>query len=182
MRGDAAALATLQPPTQVPDWTGPLQDTGGWRPIFKGADREQLAAYHRGETAIEWYAADYAFQRQGRKLLGFENSLPGAGAAILQEGVADAPRPFVGLRLSDPDGSQWLLWYVYKIGSRSMTSGLRAQLWYGIASLAGPVDSQIIAFRTKCDADCTTADKRLSGFAASICDSTSRFDNCRRDR
>jgi exosortase len=183
MRGDSAAVATLQPPVQVAGWAGPLEDPNGWRPIFKGADREELAAYRRGGALIEWYAADYAFQRQGRKLLGFENSLFGAGVTIMQEKVvADAPRPFVDLRLRDADGAQSLLWYVYKIGRRTMTSGLHAQLWYGVASIAGPVDSQIVAFRTKCDADCTLATEQLRGFVASICDATSRFDNCRRAR
>jgi len=183
MRGDAAAVGTLQPRVQVPGWAGPFEDPSGWRPIFKGADREELAAYRRGSTAIEWYTADYAFQRQGRKLLGFENSLPGAGVTILQENVvADAARPFVDLRLRDPDGTQSLLWYVYKIGPRTLTSGLRAQLWYGVASLVGPVDSQIVALRTKCDADCSLAHEQLRGFVASICDAVSRFDNCRRDR
>ena len=183
MRGDTAAVAALQPAAQVPGWAGPLEDPSAWKPIFKGADREELATYRRGSTVIEWYTADYAFQRQGRKLLGFENSLPGAGVTILQQDVAtDALRPFVALRLRDPDGAPSLLWYVYKIGTRAITSGLGAQLWYGIASLAGPVDSQVVAFRSKCDADCTLAHEQLRRFVASICDATSRFDNCRRAR
>jgi EpsI family protein len=184
MRGDATAVAMLPPPASVPGWTGPLPDTGGWRPVFKGADREELAAYRRGGADIEWYTADYAFQRQGRKLLSFDNSIGGAGGftVVQQEVETDASQPFVGLRLRDPDGAQSLLWYLYKIGPRTTSSGLRAQLWYGLASLLGPVDSQIVAFRAKCDADCASARQQLRGFVASICDATSRFDNCRRDR
>ena len=184
MQGDAAAVAAFPAPSTIPGWTGPLPDTGGWRPIFKGADREELAAYQRGNMSVEWYTADYAYQRQGRKLLGFENSIPGAGDfTILGKDVeTTAAKPFVDLHLRDSDGKESLLWYLYKIGTRTMTSGLRAQLWYGVASVAGPVDSQIVAFRAQCDADCTFAREQLRGFVASICDATSRFDNCRRDR
>ena len=181
MRRDAAAVATSPSSVRVPGWSGPLAASSPWRPIFMGADSERLATYRQGAASVEWYTADYAFQRQGKKLLGYYNSILGNGGfTVLDQGV-DSVRTFANLQLRDEDGARSLLWYAYKIGERTMTSGLHAQLWYGVTSLAGPVDSQIIAFRAKCEPDCTAASQQLRLFVASICDTTSRFYNCRRD-
>jgi hypothetical protein len=148
-----------------------------------GADSVRFASYRQGASAVEWYTADYAFQRQGRKLLGYYNSILGKGGfTVLDQGIqADAAQRFVNLQLRDQEGAQSLVWYTYKIGEQTMTSGLRAQVWYGVTSLAGPVDSQIVAFRAKCEPDCGAAREQLRLFVASICDTTSRFYNCRRD-
>jgi EpsI family protein len=183
MRGDAAAIAVSPAPPRVPGWSGPLAAASPWRPIFVGADSEQLATYRRGGSDIEWFTADYAFQRQERKLLGFYNSILGnSGFAVLDQSVPDdGSGGFVTLQVLDREGAQSLLWYAYKIGPRTMTSALRAQLWYGVTSLTGPVDSRIVAFRAKCEPDCAAAREQLRLFVASICDATSRFDNCRRD-
>jgi EpsI family protein len=183
MRGDAAALAATLRPVHVPGWSGPLAPASTWRPIFMGADSERFASYRQGASAVEWYTADYAFQRQGRKLLGYYNSILGKGGfTVLDQGMqADAGQRFVTLQLRDQEGAQSLVWYAYKIGEQTMTSGLRAQLWYGVTSLLGPVDSQIVAFRAKCEPDCAAAREQLRVFVASICDTTSRFYNCRRD-
>jgi EpsI family protein len=183
MRGDAVAVAAALRPVHVPGWSGPLAPSSTWRPIFMGADRERFASYWHGASAVEWYTADYAFQRQGRKLLGYYNSILGKGGfTVLDQGLqADAAQRFVNLQLRDQEGAQSLVWYTYKIGEQTMTSGLRAQLGYGVTSLLGPVDSQIVAFRAKCEPDCAAAREQLRLFVASICDTTSRFYNCRRD-
>jgi len=183
-RRDAAAVAAPAFAQRVSGWDGPLAAASRWRPLFIGADWEIFGLYRRGSAEVEWYTADYVFQRQGKKLLGYDNSILGADAfAVLEEDVVtDGVHGFVDLRLRDAQGAQSLLWYVYEIGTREMTSGLRAQLWYGAASLAGPVDSRIIALRAKCDPDCAAARARLQLFAANICDNASRFDNCWRDR
>ena len=184
MHGDATAVAANLAPVPVPGWSGPLAASSPWRPIFIGADRERFATYERGARVVEWYTADYAFQRQGRKLLGYYNSIIGRGAfMVLDQGIeADPSQRFVSLELRDEEGSQSLIWYAYRIGGRAMTSALYAQLWYGATSLTGPVDSQIVAIRAKCEPDCAAAREQLRLFALSICDTTSRFYNCRRDR
>jgi EpsI family protein len=166
-RGDAVAVAAPNVVRYVPGWDGPLVAVSQWRPLYMGADRVGFATYRRGAAEVEWFTADYAFQRQGKKLLGYENSLLGADAfAVLEQSVvARGPHRFVNLRLQDAKGAQSLLWYVYEVGAREMTSGLRAQLWYGASSLTGPVDSRIVAFRTMCDPDCVVAHVQLGLFA-----------------
>ncbi len=182
LRGDAAAVVAPPMLARVPGWVGPFFTPSRWKPVFVGADREQLAMYRRDSAAVEWYTADYAFQRQGRKLLGYSNSILGVGEfTVLDEGtVADDSRRFVDLRLQDPQGAQSVLWYVYRIGPRAMTSGLRAQLWYAISSLTEPVDSGVVALRAKCEPDCAVAEEQLRLFVQSICDAASRFGDCQR--
>jgi len=183
MRGDASAVTASPLPAIVPGWNGPLSASSTWHPIYVGADSERFATYRHGAAAVEWYTADYAFQRQGRKLLGYYNSILGAGGfTVVNRGIAaDGSRRFVEMELQDAQGARSLLWYVYKIGPRPMISGLLAQLWYAVNSLLKPVDSQLVAFRTKCEPDCTAAREQLRLFVARICDATSRFDNPRRD-
>jgi hypothetical protein len=183
MRGDAVAIVTTPSFARVPGWSGPLATPSDWKPIFVDADSERFATYRRGASSVEWYTAEYAFQRQGRKLLGYYNSIVGKDSfMVVNQGIeGDSGGRFVSLLLRDQEEARSLLWYTYKIGERTMTSGLRAQLWYGVTSLSGPVDSQIIAFRAKCEPDCAAASQQLRLFVASICDTTSRFYNCRRD-
>jgi exosortase A len=185
MAARADATATLTPPqsTFVRGWSGPLRAPTDWTPVFKGADREFFAMYRRGSAAVEWYSADYAFQHQGKKLFGYDNSLISARMFnMLDQGVVDAGSVrFNYLQLRNPEGAQSVLWYAYEVGAHDMTSGLLAQLWYGARSLTGPVESRVSAFRAKCDPDCTAAHAELRRFVDSICDNASRFGDCRRD-
>jgi EpsI family protein len=183
-RGDAIERPTPSLAPRVDGWSGPVATPNSWRPVFVGADTESLVAYRRGAAEVEWYAADYAFQRQGKKLLGYDNSMfdPRAYAVLDEGAVAAAAQQFVQLRLQDTAGAQSLIWYFYEIDGHPMTSGLRAELFYGWHSLIGPIDSRVIAWRTSCDPDCAAAQEQLRLFSTSICDNASRFDNCRRDR
>jgi exosortase A len=180
---DVATVIGHPSPTSVPGWSGPLPALTGWKPVFIGADRELLATYRRGAAEVEWYKADYASQRQGKKLLGYYNSVLGSDEfrVLDQDVVIRGHHRFVNLQLENARREQSLLWYFYEIGTRELTSGLRAQLWYGVSSLAGPVDSGIVAFRAKCEPDCAAAGEQLRLFVDSICDDASRFGDCRRD-
>lgn len=183
-RGDTVAAVAQRTAQQVSGWEGPLAVESIWHPRFVGADSETLARYRRAFADVEWYSAEYAFQRQDKKLLGYENSILGVGAfAVLDEDrVTAGAHQLVDLHLQDAAGVQSHLWYVYEVGALEFTSGLRAQLWYGVKSLAGPVGSRILALRANCDPDCAAARERLRDFTARICENASRFDNCRRDR
>jgi exosortase len=183
-RRDVAVTAAPIVAASVLGWEGPFAGEDLWQPLFIGADSEMLARYQHGSTQIEWYTAAYRFQRQGKKLLGYDNSITGVDSITIlgQDVVTVAGRRFVDVHLEDMKGVQYLLWYVYEIGTLELTSGLRAQLWYGAASLAHPIESRIIGFRAKCDPDCAAAGAALALFTAAICDNASRFDNCWQDR
>jgi len=182
-RGDRTSAVPRPSPVSVRGWSGPQANTNPWKPIFVGADSEQRAVYRRGNAEVEWYTADYAFQRQERKLAGYDNSVVGSGGfMILDQGpIIRGSRRFMGLTLQDAAGVQSRVWYVYEVGKRATTSALRADLWYGVTSLWGSVDSRILAFRAQCEPDCAAAQAQLGLFVDGICDDASRFGNCRRD-
>jgi EpsI family protein len=179
-RDDAAVTVSIMP-ERIAGWSRELESSREWKPVFISADQELFATYRRDAAEVEWYTAVYRFQRQERKLLGYYNSIFGASEFAVPDetAVARGSHRFVPLLLQDTQGKQSLLWYAYTIGTRSWTSGPLAQVWYGVASLAGPVDSAVVAFRAKCEPDCDAARERLASFAASLCD-TSRFGDCRR--
>ena len=182
-RRDEGATAAPLAAASVPGWDGPFAAQNLWHPVFIGADRQMLARYQRGSTQVEWYTAVYRFQRQGKKLLGYDNSITGVDSIAIpgQDAVSAAGRRFVAVHLQDMKGAQYLLWYAYEIGTLQLTSGLRAQLWYAAVSLLHPIESRIVAYRATCDPDCAAARDALAHFAAAICDNASRFDNCRQD-
>jgi EpsI family protein len=183
VRGDARAVMPPRLPETVRGWSGPLPTLHEWRPVFIGADSEWIAAYRRASAVVEWYTADYAFQRQGRKLSGYDNSPMGQQFVLVDRGpVASDIHRFMGLTLQDKAGAQSRVWYVYEVAGREMTSPLRAELWYGVTSLLTPVDSRILAFRAQCNPDCAAAQVQLGAFVDGICDDASRFGECRSDR
>jgi EpsI family protein len=175
----------VQPLQLVPvrGWSPAITATTTWKPIFIGADSERLASYRRGALGVEWYTADYAYQRQGRKLLGYENSVFGAGqfTVVSQRAEAHAAHRFVELTVLSAAGEESLLWYFYDVAGHATTSGLRAALWYGMTSLTAPADSRFSAFRAPCEPDCTAARTSLGLFVEGICEDASRFGDCRRD-
>jgi hypothetical protein len=177
-----AVLDAGFPPTTVPGWTSTSTPTD-WRPVFIGADREAFRSYRRGADSVEWYAAEYASQHQGKKLLGYNNSIVGVGAfSLLDQGIATSgARRFAYLHLQDAQGTQWVLWYVFEVGPHITISGFNAQLWYGMSSITKAVDARIIALRAKCSPDCAFARAELTRFVDSVCDDASRFGDCRRD-
>jgi exosortase len=185
IRADSTALIAPPAAATVRGWSGPITASNIWKPVFIGADSEQLSTYRRGNAEVAWYQADYAFQRQGKKLLGYDNSIVGANGltVVRQETVTHDARPFAELKLQDAAGAQSLLWYAYQVGSRQIASGLGAQLWYGMRSLPKSVESRILAFRAECTPNCAAAREQLALFVDGICEgaSASRFSNCRRD-
>jgi exosortase A len=165
-RTHAADLTAHAMPDRIAGWNGPLPVQTIWKPVFKGADRELLASYRRGTANVELYTAVYGLQRQGKELLGYDNSMLGTDelTVVDQDAVTFRARRFVQWRLRDSQGAESLLWYAYRIGARQLSSGLATQLWYGVLSLSGPVESQILALRVACVSGCDAAREQLQGF------------------
>lgn len=178
-RRDDAALTVPITPERVAGWSSTVTPPRAWKPVFIGADQELFAIYRRDAAEVDWYTAAYTFQRQERKLLGYFNSVFGAGEFVAMDEpvVTRGSHRFAAVLLQDAQGEKSLLWYVYKIGTRELTSGLFAQVWYAVTSLAAPTDSSVIAIRARCESDCNAAREHLTRFASSIC-GTSRFGDC----
>ncbi|MCZ6559834.1 MAG: EpsI family protein [Gammaproteobacteria bacterium] len=159
----------------VTGWQGPLATGISWHPHYPGASGEALATYRRSDLEIDVYANWYANQAQGRELIGSGNSIAGqsmwrkASAArasiVLANGEQKAMREFV---LESRRLGKRLVWYTYKIGSRSLVSPVEAKLWQGWQSMLGNGQAGLLAVSMACESDCANERRLLKDHAGSI--------------
>lgn len=180
------ALAERQAPARVAAelasdpsglWTGPGPAPATWRPEFPGADVQRLGAYRKGGREISAFVAAYATQAHGKKLVGYGVSVLPAGELPVSQGVRALPVAaegssaggavgvFIEIESAGRGAVRSLIWTRYEVGSRKFTSGLRAQMWYGVVSLFHPTPSRVMALRAVCDTDCAQARRDMEEFA-----------------
>jgi exosortase len=145
-------------------WRGPFADRGSWQPRYPAADLQQRGEYRSSIGAISAFVAAYSYQRQGKEMIGFDNSLLGDSPVEI---TATARHELAGysvkeLELIDANGRMSVLWYRYRIGSRYFSSDLPTQLYYGLASLVSAPTSRLIALRADCSVDCEKARTALA--------------------
>jgi EpsI family protein len=149
-------------PVDPGDWRGPFSARSRWQPYYPGADAQQRAEY-RGETgAVTVYVATYASQRQGKELIGYDNSILGKSSDASASAASLPDLMIKELEVSAPDEGRSLIWYRYRIGARPFARDITAQLYYGVASLVSSPVSQIIAMRAECVPDCAQARAALT--------------------
>lgn len=154
---------------QALEWR-PAPASGEWVPIFAGADAESLVEFSRGEFRVTAYTATYLRQAQGRELIGHGSRIGGNAAGRLTQSRVRlaATEPAISAmeaQWRSAGGASALIWWTYRIGSRDFTNGLRAQLWYGLASLWSEPVSAVVALRSECRPDCGQARLVLQDFA-----------------
>ncbi len=146
-----------------------------WTPSYPGADYREQGVYWIEEASspagtnsttgsrlgqgVKSHTAIYLSQRQGKELIGYDNSILGqSDLRVLASTRRDALKVnefVVGAR----DGRQGLIWYYYEIGSLHLTRGLAAQLAYGLGSLWSEPVSRVVALGTPCEASCGSAEE-----------------------
>jgi EpsI family protein len=137
--------------------------------VFVGADGNAHGIYAHAGQSVELYVAVYATQTQGKELVGYSNSITGAGEVSVEaeSNIAPQGRPAVELLVREPDGERYLLWYFYRVGTLQTANSVAAQVWYGVKSLAGAPQSRVVALRASCAADCEAARTALGSFLES---------------
>lgn len=169
---DGNQAATIGPlraaPGSVPGWQRRALASGSWQPVFQGADLQDHSEFTAGGDHVEGYTALYAMQRQGKELVSYENSLLGPTLRTAAPSLPPVPGLWAQMEVRDQQGARWLLWYTYEVGEHRQTSGLRVQIEYGIRSLFDDPPSAIVAVRSRCEADCVTAQAALTRFVAAI--------------
>lgn len=155
------------------DW--PLWD---WAPRYPGADHiafrilTDVAADGAADAAdgnpvtgqSEWvkvYEAIYVSQRQGKELIGYDNSILGSSALRILASARHGELGVNELLLQGSDGRQSLIWYYYEVGPRRLMRGFDVQLAYGVGSLWSPPVSRVIALGTACGTSCQARDESL---------------------
>ena len=154
----ASAAPMLLPELQTP-WQGPhAASPEDWQPKYPGADWAQVADYRKEGRTASGFVAQYLQQRQGKELVGFDNSLPGSGAGVeTREVINTGAGEAVLLQTEDKTGRSMIA-YRFLIGDAHRVGDFSAQLTYAVASLRGPLVSQLVAARARCTgADCSVA-------------------------
>jgi exosortase A len=155
--GEPAAL-----PVDPGEWRGPFSAPSRWQPHYPGADAQQRADYRGTTGAVTVYVATYASQRQGKELIGYDNSILGKSSDASASAASLPDLMIKELEVSGPDEGRSLIWYQYRIGARPFARDITAQLYYGVASLVSSPVSQIIAMRAECVPDCAQARAALT--------------------
>lgn len=137
-----------------------------WTPVFVGADREVSAVFDNEAMRVEGYSALYAQQRQGKELVGHENSA--FGPTLMPRRVSEtAIAPWKASRAIDRRGDTWLVLHAYRVDDDWHSRALTLQLSYAVRSLFAAPLAAIVVLRARCDGeDCTEAQAGLQGFAA----------------
>jgi len=159
-----AALLDPQPPWQAV----PLDVRSVWLPVFAGADEQQRRAFARSDDdAVEVFGVAYRTQRQGAKLVGGTSSVTGGGLqTVAEQVVGSADGPFREAEVTDRSGARSLIWWRYRVAGRNLVAPFAQQLWYGINALVWRPPAGLIALRTLCHADCSSARRTLQEFVA----------------
>ena len=159
-----AALLHPQPP-----WHGaPLDVRSAWLPIFPNADELQRRAFGTtGDDTVEVLGVAYRVQRQGAELVGESSSLLGDGLQPLAEQVVRSRAGrFHEAEVADRTGARSLIWWRYEVAGRYLVVPFIQQLWYGTNALVWQPPAGLIALRTTCHGDCTSARGTLEEFVA----------------
>jgi len=68
--------------------------------------------------------------------------------------------------VADPSGARSLIWWRYQVAGRDLVGRFNQQLWYGINALVWQPPAGLIALRTTCHSDCSSARGTLEDFVA----------------
>lgn len=151
-----------QPPT-VAGWSGPVAPLTAWLPVFVGADAVFQAAY-RSEAGDEvvLYHAVYHSQRQGKELLGFENSVLGQGLRSIESAALRVAARGEAVAVTEtvaeaPHGATKVIWSLYATDGRPNSMSLPNRLLLGLRAVHRPPSASVIAMAAECRPDCDAA-------------------------
>jgi EpsI family protein len=157
-------------PVTFDAWQGPLPAAREWTPAFKGAADEARAAYRLTQGAVEVYVNVYGRQSPGSELIHYGNSLVTAEGWELVDAEpahahGNAERSELAFEQAETsEHERWVVAHVYVVGSHVTASPTIAQLAYGATALMGWRPAGVIAFASRCEADCEPAHARIASF------------------
>lgn len=137
-------------------WQGPYSTADKWHPAYPGSDRSERSEYRRGDRRVSAFIAEYHSQRQGKELVGYDNSIThGLTGEISRLAVPDGV--VNQLLVTQADGSKSVVIYYYRVGAQRLVGDFAAQLRYGMASLFAATASRVVAVHVDCNSDCAAA-------------------------
>jgi EpsI family protein len=134
-----------------------------WRPTYPGAGAELYVSFERigdPRQRVVAYAAYYGQQRPGRKLIGYDSSMVGAGwenAGRATDGATLLPETVRELELSTPSGRRRLVWMWYEVRGQRLLSPAAVRFAQALAAFGWPSRSGVAAISMECESTCETA-------------------------
>jgi exosortase len=159
-------LAALERSAEVHGWRLVRATDSIWKPVQPNADREVHLRFTKSTETVELFAADYAEQRQRRKLGGRASYPGGIGVEIVDQNTARTAGKTFATQQLEHDGMRASLWRIYQVADHWFTSATRAQFWYSaqtFVTLRSP-RSRVWLLRSECGEDCAAADATLARF------------------
>jgi len=160
---------TVGPVDPRGDWRAvPVDVRSAWLPAFPQADELRRQAFGNGAGAtIEVLTVAYRTQRQGAELVGETSSIFGDDLQPLSERVVwVAAGAFREAEVVDRNDNLSLLWWRYQVAGRTLVRPFIQQLWYGLNATVWNPPSGLVALRTVCREDCSSARGTLRQFIA----------------
>jgi EpsI family protein len=153
-------------PLAAGDWLGPLPANRSWAPVYVAPAEERRVAYTSGAGVVELYVNLYGEQRQDQELVYYGNTLlaPGAWTRTWPPVTGVMGGVLATVEAREPDGSQWLVAYTFKVGGWVTHNDLSSKLAYGIMSILHPVPSGVIALAVRCQENCEAARALVKSF------------------
>ena len=182
-QGHSAPIDTLPAVAAAPGWQDQVVPSDAWTPDFEGANaaRHQQFTGPAGQPRVGLHLQYFRGQDYERKLVSSSNAVvspedkqwavTGRGMADVvpagPDGRAAAPIPVLTtqVRASSLDvvsAPRMLMWHVYWINGRPMTSAWRARVWSALERLRGQGDDAALVL-VYTDAD-EQAPRRLDAF------------------
>jgi exosortase A len=168
----AATSVELMAPKAV-GWEGPYAPQSSWNPDFRTADKVSRASWLREGARVESFTAMYAYQEQGKEMVGFGNSLLGSDGSwkTLSKDTLPATGRAAALNrvvAQDSAGATWVFLYRYDVGGKAFAGGFASKLYYPIALVGGSPASSLLAAAARCGDDCESATRLVASFMDSI--------------
>ncbi|MBI3710360.1 MAG: EpsI family protein [Proteobacteria bacterium] len=171
-RIDPAMLAV---PTMASPWAAAATTADSWTPVSIGADAELRRDFVAGSDRVAFYVAYYVRQRQGAKVISFDNRLYDEkdwhrlGSADAAELVIDGQKLTAAADGLIAQKQRRLVWYWYWVDGRFTASRATAKLLQARAELlGGQRGAAIIAVAADYDEKPEDAVRALRRFTAAL--------------
>lgn len=157
-------------PRDVATWQGPYHVVEhDWQPVYEGADVQERAEYRADGLRLTAFTAGYFSQRQGKELIGYDNSITGNMTQYVTATSQRRDDTLVATEiLFDRGGKRSVLYYYYEVGSKRTLNDRAAQLLYGWLSLFASPTARVVAVYADCASECAVERDAVAGFIAAL--------------
>jgi EpsI family protein len=165
----AASVPALQLPVGTSGWSGPVNSSESWQPVFQGAI-EHKRDYQKDGNRVTLYLGFYPQQEQGRELIYYSNQIADANTWRIQNArehpVAQGAWEVQENVLISAGNQRRLVWYWYRVAGRTTTSRNISKVLQVLGQLTGNTRASVVAVVTETGEDVEVARQRIDDFVS----------------